>query len=260
MRPFLIAASVAGLLAIGSAHAVVVYDAHGFEGYTNGDIVGQDGWQNAGSINLPTSWTYNPAKIVDGPAGSGKVIQFDNVNKTYSSIARPFQNLVGLYNYAEASFDFMREDKAIYNNCDWWPSGSNPWGGLAWDHAGVEPALIQPHGGGKGETVQLPNTWYHIVLLHDLVNGKGSAWVNGALVCDNADIGIGSQYNGWYFDDWNTVDESRTPGAKGRKAFVDNLSITAGNKLSDLGQVPEPSSLALLAGGLLPLLGLRRRK
>jgi hypothetical protein len=257
MRPFLIAAGVAGLLSIGSARAAVVYDTGGFEGYTNGDIVGQDGWQNAGGIGLPSAWAYNPARIVDGPAGRGKVVQFDNINKTYSSISRPFQNLVGLFNYAQASFDFLRDDKAIYNNCDWWPSGANPWGGSAWDHAAVEPALIQPHGGGRGETIQQPNTWYHIVLLHDLVNGKGSAWVNGLQVCDNASIGMGSEYNGWYFDDWNTVDENRTPGAKGRRAFVDNLSVYAGNQLNE---VPEPGSLALLAGGLLPLLGLRRRK
>ncbi|HEY3412659.1 MAG TPA: PEP-CTERM sorting domain-containing protein [Armatimonadota bacterium] len=259
LRQLFIAAGVAGLLAIGSAHAVVIYDTGGFEGYAIGDIVGQDGWQNAGSIGLPASWTYNPAKIVAGPAG-GKVLQFDNIDKTYSSIDRPFQNLVGTYKYGQATFDFMRDDAAIYNNCDWWPSGANPWGGLAWDHAAVPPALIQPHGGGNGETPQLPNTWYHIVILHDLINGKGSAWVNGALVCDNASIGMGNQYNGWYFDDWNTVDQARTPGAKGRKGFVDNLSVSAGNTLSDLQPVPEPSSLALLAGGLLPLLGLRRRK
>lgn len=264
MRYFLIAAGVAGLIAAGSARAAIIFDTGGFEGYSAGNIVGQNGWVDAGNSEGLPAGQYSPnahnAQIVTGPGGSGNVLQFDNIDKTYQAVQRPFANVVGVDRYAKATFDYFREDKTIYNNLDWWPMGSNPYYGLAWDNAASAPGQILPFGFGNGQAPQSPDRWNHVELVWDLQTGKGNAWFNGTQIATDANIGTGAEYNGWLFDDWQTVDQNRTPNQLGRKVYVDNLVITAGNSTAELNPVPEPGSLALLAGGLLPLLGLRRRK
>lgn len=252
MRNLFIAAAVVVALAV-PARADVLLDTGGFEGYSIGSIVGQNGWVQGGGI-LDPSWAKEAATIEVGPGGT-KVMGFRSIAKveTTADIALPEQ--LGTNRYFKVSFDYYREGTGQFNNMYWWPDGANPYYGIAWDAAANTPTKIQPFGSGNGEVDQIPNSWQNIVLLWDLQTGTGNGWVNGAHVTVDANIGIG-QINGWYFNDWQTVDPARTPNAVGERSYVDNLRIEGYN---DAPPIPEPGTLMLLVGAL-PLLGIRRRK
>ena len=59
----------------------VLYDSGGFEGFTDGDIDGQDGWQNVGNDSTGI--------VMDDPTGGGmgKVVQLDATNGTGGLVA-----------------------------------------------------------------------------------------------------------------------------------------------------------------------------
>lgn len=256
MRTLMIVAALAALTL--PAHAVTLIDTGGFEGFAAGDIAGQHGWQNSG-YHMGGSQAINPATITTAP-GHGNVLEFSNTGDSQTPIELNFADISSTYRYAQASFDFYRDGSGLYNNLVFWPNGNNPWGGWIWDNAANAPVgKIMPFGFGNGTVNQTPNTWTNITVQFDILNGRGTSWVNGVMVDNNIDIGKG-EFTGWYFSDNNTVDQGRSPGAVGQKAYVDNFTLLAGNRLGDLTQVPEPGSLALLAGGILPMLGLRRRR
>ncbi|HEY3269164.1 MAG TPA: PEP-CTERM sorting domain-containing protein [Armatimonadota bacterium] len=254
MRSYLIGAAVLAALALSSAQAVTLFDSGGFESYAAGDISGQHGWQTSG-YHMGGTQPVQPALITPF-AGHGNVVEFNDVEFTQTPIEINFANITGTYKYAQASFDYYRDGTGNFNNLVFWPNGNNPWGGWFWDNASNAPSKLMPFGFGTPAVNQTPNAWMNVSVLFDLQNGLGTGWVNGVKVADNINIGTGD-FAGWYFSDNNTVDQGRTPGAIGEKAYLDNFNLVAGNSLSE---VPEPSSLALLAGGLLPLLALRKRR
>jgi len=248
MRGLILTAALLGLLGA-AARAVTIVDTGGFEGYAPGNIAGQNGWVQGPAFVGTAARPITQVDIAAGPGASGNVIQFNNVVPGQAAIYIPFADLNGQYKLVRTSFDFYRETSAVNNNMDWWPRGSNPWWGIAWD---TGPDIVPFFNGSDNSTGfvrQQPNTWYRIEQIWDLENGRGWAWVNGVQVANNLDIGTGA-FTGWYFNDWQTL------GTVGHRAYIDNLVILAGN---DPSAIPEPSSLALLAGAL-PLLGLRRRK
>jgi hypothetical protein len=164
-----------------------------------------------------------------------------------------FANLTGSYRFVTATFDFYREGDGLYNNLWWWPVGNNAWSGLQWDNA-ANPnpgAQFLPFGFGSFPpgVPMAQSQWVNIKLTFDLENGLESAWINGVSAGENQNIGTG-EFSGWFFDDTNTVDPSRTPNGAGQVAWIDNLVITA---------VPEPSVLSLGALGLLALVARNRR-
>jgi len=250
MRNLIIAAAVVVALAVPS-RADVLVDTAGFEGYALGSIVGQNGWSMGYPI-LDASWAKEAPTIEVGPGGT-KVMGFNSIQRVETAALISFAEQLGTNRYVKASFDYYRAGTGQFNNMYWWPDGANPYYGIAWDAAANLPTIIQPFGSGNGEVAQIPNSWQNIVLIWDLQSGTGNGWVNGVHVTVDANIGIG-QINGWYFNDWQTVDEGRTPGAVGERSFVDNLRIEGYN---DMEPIPEPATLALLGlGGLF----LRRRR
>ncbi|HEY3412658.1 MAG TPA: PEP-CTERM sorting domain-containing protein [Armatimonadota bacterium] len=257
MRAIIVAAALAALTA--PAYCAVVVDTGGFEGYALGALAGQNGWTQVNAFGS----VDRPVDIAIGPGGS-KVMAFDCTNaagepNTEGSVQTSFANLTGVDRYARVTYDLYRDGDGIYNNLWWWPVGSNNWYGLQWDNGASQPAKILPFGFGAPDTPMLQKQWVNIDLTFDLVAGTEDAYINGTLLAANVNVGTG-EFAGWFLGDSCTVDPARTPNGKGQKAYVDNLRILAGNTRGDLQPVPEPSSLALLAGGLLPLLGLRRRK
>lgn len=232
------------------AQAVDLIDVQGFEGYSIGNLSGQDGWTTAGL------WGDRPVGdvvIAEGPGGSGKVMAFRNAQTESSA-----QKLLGFdaaatHRYIISNFDYYRDGTGIHNNFYWWPTGTNPYWGFAWDNNIAEPSKLYPFGqeGSRPWVAVTPQQWMNIYQIWDTQDGKGSAWVNGQLVADNISIADPAKQaaDGWFFGEWQTV-------GTGEPVYLDNLKMIGVN---DLNEIPEPATLALLAGAL-PLLGLRRRK
>ncbi len=255
-----LALSAAGILALtlcASAQTVTILDTGGFEGYALGPIVGQNGWVDGAGFGQP----LNPALIGVGPGTYGHALEFNNVGgatapHTESPVQVSFANLTGTYRYVTATFDFYRDGNGLYNNLWWWPVGNNPWSGLQWDNAasptpGAQILPVRFASSGPSPSILMPQSqWVHVALTFDLTLGRETAYVNGALVTSDFNIGTG-EFSGWFFDDTNTIDPARSPNGVGQQAWVDNLLIVA--------TVPEPSAVALLGLGFCLLLRARRR-
>lgn len=259
MRSLLVAVALAALT--GAAHATLIYDTGGFEAYSLGSVYGQNAnavgsaaWYDPGRMFLGNSGTVG---IEAAPTG-GKALAFHNPNFTESDAEVDFSNLVGKVNIATVSFDLFRVGATDANNMYWWPAGNNPWEGLSWDNDHNAPGKIIPFWDYSKPITSMPmvdaraDMWQNVTMQFDLANGLGTAWVDGAKIADGFNIKKGAEFTGWFFGDWQT-----TGGTNGQTVYVDNLRIMTGN---NAGEVPEPGSLALMAGGLLPLLGLLRRK
>jgi hypothetical protein len=244
-------------LTLSTRAQVTILDTGGFESYSVGVVNGQNGWSSVNAFGQPSQ----DATIAAAPGGHGLAMQFSDIGgandlHTESGVQVSFADLGASYRFVRATFDFYREGDGLYNNLWWWPVGANPWSGLQWDNAASPSpgAQILPFGFMSPTTpsILMPQSqWVTIDLTFDLALGLEDAYVNGTLVGQGVNIGTG-EFAGWFFDDTNTVDPSRSPNGVGQVGWIDNLVITA--------QVPEPSSLAILGLGFMALLVRRNHR
>lgn len=247
MRALILFLAVSLLPGTSARAADVIFDSGGFESYAPGDVAGQHGWTNDDFDPLQPNTL---ATIAAAPSGHGQALSFVNTGNTESSATVTFGNLVGAYNYAVVSFDMLREGGGA-NNILWFSAvGSASTGYYGVADGGGAPSVLPVGYFAPGAAVPLtPSQWMNIRLEYDLVNGRASALVNGALVASGVDVGTSPVFSGWNFTDQNLG------SGPGGGVFVDNLMVTAANSPA----ISEPSTLVLLALAA-PLGALRRRR
>ena len=156
----------------------VLYDSDGFEAFNNGDIDGQDGWQNVGNDSTGI--------VMDDPTGGGmgKVVQMDATNGTGGLVAiqrlidTPVTTDIVIYDW-----DQYREDLGdnVWLCDDVYYDG---WWAIQWDISDpyTTSAAYWP---GPGAQIH-EDVWEHVCYELNLDTGKARVQVDGGDWSDDA--------------------------------------------------------------------------
>lgn len=224
-------AAAAVVLALSAGAAFAQYDSLGFEGFSLGDMPGQDGWI------VDTSGDYGPVQIVLDPtgAGMGNVALFDPPGTAggWQGVEIDVGPLSG--NTVTVEWDQWRAD---LNDNVWMADDASfgGWWAIQWDTSlGIHAETF------GGRVLLTAGVWQHVTYTFDFAGGTVTVDVDGGSAMGTlGDTSI----DGWCFE--------YEPGefaGEGGPFYVDNFKIT---------QVPTPGALAMI--GLGGLAAIRRRR
>lgn len=241
-----LATSAMFLTMVGSASAVTLYDAQGFErpAFVPGALNGQDFW-TGGSLGGGTDPVVVTApdpvlgeQAVRLEAGDS----LEDLSLMEQTITLP--SLAG--QIVTVSFDIYRPTpvagQAAQDLWWFWVDNGEPAGGLQWDGGAT-----LPFGGSlnTGAAVTIFDQYANVTMQWDFQQMKASSWYNGVLVDDGFPISGITALTAWDI----LLSNDAGDGTGTSVAYIDNLIITA---------VPEPATLTALAVGALALLRRRR--
>lgn len=240
------------------ARADIVFDTGGFEAYNLGAVAGQHNWQNDSSASQPAPTIYEDAFTMQGTKPHNKVLKVDPSSLStndYSGAFLPFgQNLItpgtkkltitfDQFRGTLSQAAFILEAPGSRVNSSWlgyeYPLDVNP----SFYPTGVVSDAGVPLAAGQWQTVNI---------MLDLDKQEVSASVDGVFPAINPQpIGLPAltEFSGIGFRVYGT-----NRGTPNGPNYVDNLVVTG------TSEVPEPTSLVLMATALGPILLKRRRK
>lgn len=244
-----LAIMVGVLWAISTAHAQMVwYDSGGFEQPTfrRGVLNGQDGW-----IAVGDGVSGDVPRVVSAPEPVlGKQAVRLEVGDSQGDLSLMFlpidDPLAAGYPIVIVSFDIYRIGPQQTQNLWWfWIDDGTPTYGLQWDLSNqTHPFGWNP---GASSTSTIFDRYVNLTMKWDFTQNKAYSWYNGVLVDDGIPIDGITQLTGWGI----MLSHDAPTGTGADVVWIDNFSIYV---------VPEPASLAVLAGGVLALAGVRRRR
>ncbi|GMV97603.1 MAG: hypothetical protein AMXMBFR83_19600 [Phycisphaerae bacterium] len=233
---------------VGTASAVTLYDAMGFESpaFSVGALDGQDGW-TGGSLGggvVPLVVTA-PDPVLGQQAVRMEVGDaFEDTSLMDHDVILP--SVAG--QIVTVSFDIYRPAPAggkLAQNLWWfWWDAGEPAAGLQWDIGETWPFGETP---GAASAITVFDQYANLTLVWDFQQMKAFSWYNGALVDNGLLISGITELTGWAL----LLSHDGEAGTGGSIAFIDNLRITA---------VPEPASLVPAAAGALALIRRRRSR
>lgn len=230
------------LLASSLASAEVkTFDTLGFEGYTLGDMTGQDGWYvelDGGTATIvdnsadPTEGTkalkLTAPSSVDDPVNVGQLLG-DYAFISHDVSTDPLK-------WAKVSFDIWREpgtvtisdsiyDKANMNRLHWWTASTyTSIIGAQFDDNTTYPFLMGL--GATNSATTVTGSFANLTVSYDFEAKTRSSWYNGVLVDDAIPIDDDGMTG---FKDIEIYYEQVSPtyqaGTFGYAAYIDNLHV-----------------------------------
>lgn len=240
---------IAALVVVGGvAHAQLAwYDSGGFEqpAFLPGVLNGQDGWQSEGSG--PSGDTARVVTLPEPAVGGQSVrLEVGDSQGDYSLMSRPIADpLAAGWRIVVVSFDIYRIGPTQKQNLWWyWFDNGEPTYGLQWDLSNA----THPFGWNPGATSAptIFDRFVNLKMVWDFSQNKAYSYYDGVLVDDGIPITNIASLTGWGI----MLSHDAASGTGADVAWIDNFSIYV---------VPEPTSIAVLAGGVLALAGIRRR-
>lgn len=236
-------------LAIGATtvRADVWYDSHGFESpvFSLGVLHGQDGW-----VSEPVG-TGDWARVVKAPepviGGHAVRLEVGDSQGDVSFMERSIPDPLAVgWKIVIVSFDIYRAGPRQTQNLwwFWWDSGE-PTYGLQWDLSQhTHPFGWNP---GASSVPTVFDSYANVKMVWDFKEMKAYSYYNGVLVDNGIPVSGITSLTGWSI----LLAHDAATGTGADVVWIDNFAIHV---------VPEPASVVVLTGGVLALVGYRRRR
>ncbi|GBC96444.1 hypothetical protein HRbin16_02248 [bacterium HR16] len=246
---WILAAVAAVVLGAGAVHAQLVwYDSNGFEAptFSLGVLDGQDGW-----VGIPSGTSGDWSRVVKAPEpvlGQRAVrLEVGDSQGDQSLMFRAIPDpLAAGWKVVIVTFDIYRAGPRQVQNLWWyWIDNGDPTYGIQWDLS----QQTHPFGWAPGasSTPTVFDRYVTLKMVWDFNQMKAYSWYNGVLVDNGIPITGITTLTGWGI----LLSHDAASGTGADVVWIDNFAIHV---------VPEPASVVALAGGVLALLGIKRRR
>ncbi|MER3474789.1 MAG: hypothetical protein C4335_12335 [Armatimonadota bacterium] len=251
MKVRLLFLTVAAVIVLGASTAqaqLAWYDSGGFEApvFRLGILNGQDGW-----TGLPGGTFGDWARVVRAPepvlGGQAVRLEVGDHQGDFSVMEHAIPDpLAAGWKIVIVSFDIYRIGPQQTQNLWWyWFDSGEPTHGIQWDMSNAtHPFGWNP---GAGSTPTVFDRYVTLKMMWDFTQMKAYSWYNGALVDNGIPITNINSLTGWGI----ALAHDAASGTGADVVWIDNFAIHV---------VPEPASVVVLAGGVLALAGLKRRR
>ncbi|GIV14585.1 MAG: hypothetical protein KatS3mg022_0020 [Armatimonadota bacterium] len=246
---WILAAVATVVLGAGVVHAQIPwYDSNGFEAptFSPGVLDGQDGW-----VGAPSGTFGDWSRVVKAPEpvlGQQAVrLEVGDSQGDQSLMARAIPDpLAAGWKVVIVTFDIYRVGPNQKQNLWWyWFDAGEPTYGIQWDLSNA----THPFGWNPGatSTPTIFDQYATLKMVWDFNQMKAYSWYNGVLVDNGIPISGITSLTGWGI----SLSHDAASGSGADVVWIDNFAIHV---------VPEPASVAVLAGGVLALVGIKRRR
>jgi hypothetical protein len=229
----------------GAAQAAVYYSTNFSSGYSNGNLVGQNGWLTTGSSTTNPLQVSGGAAVV-GTSGQDAYAAFSTVAPTTSGTTLFVAATLRL-TAAQATGDYFLHVSD--------PSGTttNFYGRIFAKSSGSGFVLgLSPNSGTStyGSTVLNFNTNYQLILAWDFIAGGSNDALSIYVDPNSTDRSALSAYASAVFGTGEPAAQVSAinirQGSATNAPSVQISSLSAGSSLADVGVVPTPGALAIL--------------
>lgn len=193
----------------------------GFDGYTNGDLPGQDGW-----VDDTNNTAFGLVQVVDDPTatGHGKVMSIDPVGIDDASWLGAYRQFDALPTSRYVIYEWDQYRNGLSDNV--WVADSilyDGWYAIEWDGGGAAGAIF-PYAFSGGSMALTDLTWQHIRYVFDQTTNVAQVFV-----------GADSRSSAYTVSDpdFDGIDFEVTPTAAGGEdgpIYIDNF--TAGQAVA----------------------------